>query len=112
MNSSSLDQMPKQYPPPILLFTIQARLSRELSTESEDEDVQNEREAILQHPQQSLNSTVLIKELVKVMSFHSQHMAPFPKMSTKESLRAFGIYACSPRRVLMKLSEVLWSVKV
>nr|XP_048316362.1 phospholipid-transporting ATPase ABCA3-like isoform X3 [Myodes glareolus] len=43
-----------------------ARLSRELSTESEDEDVQNEREAILQHPQQFLNSTVLIKELVKI----------------------------------------------
>ncbi|XP_075828185.1 phospholipid-transporting ATPase ABCA3-like [Microtus pennsylvanicus] len=43
-----------------------ARMSQELSAESEDEDVQNEREAILQHPQESLNSTVLIKELVKI----------------------------------------------
>lgn len=101
MNSSSLEQMLKQYLPSILVFTIQARLSRELSAESEDEDVQNEREAILQHPQESLNSTVLIKELVKVMSFQGQRMAPFPKMSTKESLWAFRIYACSPRRVLM-----------
>ncbi|CAH6793029.1 phospholipid-transporting ATPase ABCA3 [Phodopus roborovskii] len=43
-----------------------ARVSKELSGKSEDEDVQNERETILQNPQQSLNSSVLIKELVKI----------------------------------------------
>uniref|UniRef100_A0A8C2MJ39 ATP-binding cassette, sub-family A member 14 n=2 Tax=Cricetulus griseus TaxID=10029 RepID=A0A8C2MJ39_CRIGR len=43
-----------------------ARVSKELSGESEDEDVQNERETILKNPQQSLNSCVLIKELIKI----------------------------------------------
>uniref|UniRef100_A0A8C6FVK5 ABC transporter domain-containing protein n=1 Tax=Moschus moschiferus TaxID=68415 RepID=A0A8C6FVK5_MOSMO len=42
------------------------RVSKELSGESEDEDVQNERNRILEHPQESLNSIVLIKELTKV----------------------------------------------
>uniref|UniRef100_A0A8C6I966 ABC transporter domain-containing protein n=1 Tax=Mus spicilegus TaxID=10103 RepID=A0A8C6I966_MUSSI len=40
--------------------------SRELSGYSEEEDVQNERETILNHPWRSLNSTVLIKELIKI----------------------------------------------
>lgn len=65
-------------------------MSKELSGESEDEDVQNERETILKNPQQSLNSCVLIKELIKVISFNGQHMAPFPKMSTTGSLWSFG----------------------
>uniref|UniRef100_A0A8W4F9G4 ATP binding cassette subfamily A member 14 n=1 Tax=Sus scrofa TaxID=9823 RepID=A0A8W4F9G4_PIG len=42
------------------------RVSMELSVESEDEDVQNERNRILEYPQESLNSTVLIKELAKI----------------------------------------------
>ncbi|KAB1263378.1 ATP-binding cassette sub-family A member 3 [Camelus dromedarius] len=42
------------------------KVSMELSGESEDEDVQNERSKILNHPQESLNSTVLIKELTKI----------------------------------------------
>lgn len=42
------------------------RVSKELSGESEDEDVQNERNRILENPQESLNSIVLIKELIKV----------------------------------------------
>ncbi|XP_043312515.1 phospholipid-transporting ATPase ABCA3-like [Cervus canadensis] len=42
------------------------RVSKELSGESEDEDVQNERNRILEHSQESLNATVLIKELTKV----------------------------------------------
>uniref|UniRef100_A0A3Q1M450 ATP binding cassette subfamily A member 14 n=1 Tax=Bos taurus TaxID=9913 RepID=A0A3Q1M450_BOVIN len=42
------------------------RVSKELSGESEDEDVQNERNRILDNPQESLNSIVLIKELIKV----------------------------------------------
>uniref|UniRef100_A0A8W4FEP4 ATP binding cassette subfamily A member 14 n=1 Tax=Sus scrofa TaxID=9823 RepID=A0A8W4FEP4_PIG len=41
-------------------------MSMELSVESEDEDVQNERNRILEYPQESLNSTVLIKELAKI----------------------------------------------
>ncbi|XFF91437.1 hypothetical protein AB1E18_017656 [Capra hircus] len=41
-------------------------VSKELSGESEDEDVQNERNRILEDPQKSLNSVVLIKELTKV----------------------------------------------
>jgi ATP-binding cassette subfamily A (ABC1) protein 3 len=41
-------------------------MSEELSGYSEEEDVQNERETILNHPWRSLNSTVLIKELIKV----------------------------------------------
>lgn len=104
--------MLKRYSLSILVFTIQARVSRELSGESEDEDVQNERKTILKYPQKALDSTVLIKELIKVLSFSGQHMAPFPKMSTKGPLWAFGIYGRSLSRVLMKLSEVLWSVKV
>ncbi|XP_052030939.1 phospholipid-transporting ATPase ABCA3-like [Apodemus sylvaticus] len=43
-----------------------ARMSEELSGDSEEEDVQNERETILNHSWRSLNSTVLIKELIKV----------------------------------------------
>eukprot|EP00073_Rattus_norvegicus_P043935 XP_017446017.1 PREDICTED: ATP-binding cassette sub-family A member 3 isoform X4 [Rattus norvegicus] len=43
-----------------------ARMSKELSGDSEDEDVQNERETILQHSWHSLNSTVLIKKLIKI----------------------------------------------
>ncbi|XP_072798873.1 phospholipid-transporting ATPase ABCA3-like isoform X2 [Vicugna pacos] len=42
------------------------KVSMELSGESEDEDVQNERNKILNHAQESLNSTVLIKELTKI----------------------------------------------
>ncbi|XP_051002938.1 phospholipid-transporting ATPase ABCA3-like [Acomys russatus] len=43
-----------------------AKISKELSGESKDEDVENERVSILQHPQQSMKSPVLIKELVKI----------------------------------------------
>uniref|UniRef100_A0A8W4FE51 ATP binding cassette subfamily A member 15 n=1 Tax=Sus scrofa TaxID=9823 RepID=A0A8W4FE51_PIG len=42
------------------------KVSKELSGESEDEDVQNERRRILGHPRELLNSAVLIKELTKV----------------------------------------------
>lgn len=45
-------------------------MSKELSGESEDEDVQNERNRILENPQESLNSIVLIKELIKVILFN------------------------------------------
>ncbi|XP_006153330.1 ATP-binding cassette sub-family A member 3-like [Tupaia chinensis] len=43
-----------------------AIVSEKLSGESEDEDVQNERERVLNNPQMLLNSTVLIKELTKI----------------------------------------------
>jgi len=49
-------------------------VSKELSGESEDEDVQNERNRILDNPQESLNSIVLIKELIKVILFNEQLM--------------------------------------
>ena len=49
-------------------------MSKELSGESEDEDVQNERNRILEHSQESLNATVLIKELTKVILFKEQIM--------------------------------------
>lgn len=49
-------------------------MSKELSGESEDEDVQNERNRILENPQESLNSIVLIKELIKVILFNEQLM--------------------------------------
>ncbi|XP_040853636.1 phospholipid-transporting ATPase ABCA3-like [Ochotona curzoniae] len=42
------------------------RVTNELSGKSEDEDVQNERIAILEHPERFLNSMVLIKELTKI----------------------------------------------
>uniref|UniRef100_A0A7N5KI67 ATP-binding cassette sub-family A member 3 n=1 Tax=Ailuropoda melanoleuca TaxID=9646 RepID=A0A7N5KI67_AILME len=45
------------------------KVSEELSGESDDEDVQNERQRILGQPQEFLDSTVLIKELTKVTSF-------------------------------------------
>uniref|UniRef100_A0A452TZ49 ATP-binding cassette sub-family A member 3-like n=1 Tax=Ursus maritimus TaxID=29073 RepID=A0A452TZ49_URSMA len=45
------------------------KVSKELSGESDDEDVQNERQRILGQPQEFLDSTVLIKELTKVTSF-------------------------------------------
>uniref|UniRef100_A0A8C0YU22 ABC transporter domain-containing protein n=1 Tax=Canis lupus familiaris TaxID=9615 RepID=A0A8C0YU22_CANLF len=45
------------------------KVSKELSGESDDEDVQNERQRILGQPQKELDSTVLIKELTKVTSF-------------------------------------------
>uniref|UniRef100_A0A8C0S445 ABC transporter domain-containing protein n=1 Tax=Canis lupus familiaris TaxID=9615 RepID=A0A8C0S445_CANLF len=41
------------------------KVSKELSGESDDEDVQNERQRILGQPQKELDSTVLIKELTK-----------------------------------------------
>ncbi|XP_059011321.1 phospholipid-transporting ATPase ABCA3-like [Mustela lutreola] len=41
-------------------------VSTELSGESEDDDVQAERNRILEKPQESLNFTVLIKELTKI----------------------------------------------
>ncbi|XP_032184454.1 ATP-binding cassette sub-family A member 3-like isoform X3 [Mustela erminea] len=41
-------------------------VSTELSGESEDDDVQAERNRILEQPQESLNFTVLIKELTKI----------------------------------------------
>lgn len=44
-------------------------MSQELYTETEDEDVQNERIRIMAMTPESLNSTVLIKELVKVSAF-------------------------------------------
>ncbi|CAK7303304.1 Phospholipid-transporting ATPase ABCA3 [Vulpes lagopus] len=42
------------------------RVSKELSGESEDDDVQHERNRILEQPQELLNFTVLIKELTKI----------------------------------------------
>lgn len=42
-------------------------MSKELSGQSEDEDVQNERKRILEQPQELLDSIVLIKELIKVI---------------------------------------------
>nr|KAF6439593.1 ATP binding cassette subfamily A member 3 [Rousettus aegyptiacus] len=41
-------------------------LSKELSGDSEDEDVENERKRILEQPQVSLSSAVLVKELTKI----------------------------------------------
>lgn len=48
-------------------------MSEELSGECKDEDVENERKRILEQPQELLNSSVLIKELIKVTSFTVQH---------------------------------------
>lgn len=45
-------------------------MSKELSGQSEDDDVQNERKRILEQPQELLNSIVLIKELIKVIQFN------------------------------------------
>ncbi|XP_057605511.1 phospholipid-transporting ATPase ABCA3-like [Hippopotamus amphibius kiboko] len=42
------------------------KVSKELSGESDDEDVQNERKRILGQPRELLNSIVLIKELTKI----------------------------------------------
>uniref|UniRef100_A0A8C0SKP4 ABC transporter domain-containing protein n=1 Tax=Canis lupus familiaris TaxID=9615 RepID=A0A8C0SKP4_CANLF len=42
------------------------RVSKELSGESEDDDVQHERNRILEQPRELLNFTVLIKELTKI----------------------------------------------
>uniref|UniRef100_A0A5F9DF62 ABC transporter domain-containing protein n=1 Tax=Oryctolagus cuniculus TaxID=9986 RepID=A0A5F9DF62_RABIT len=42
------------------------QVSKKLSGKSEDEDVQNERINILQHPEKFQNSVVLIKELTKI----------------------------------------------
>ncbi|XP_040315557.1 ATP-binding cassette sub-family A member 3-like [Herpailurus yagouaroundi] len=42
------------------------KVSKELSGESDDEDVQNERQRILGQPRELLNSAVLIKELTKI----------------------------------------------
>lgn len=42
-------------------------MSKELSGQSEDEDVQNERKRILEQSQELLDSIVLIKELIKVI---------------------------------------------
>lgn len=42
-------------------------MSKELSGQSEDEDVQNERKRILEQPQELLDSIVLVKELIKVI---------------------------------------------
>ncbi|KAM9583971.1 phospholipid-transporting ATPase ABCA3-like [Trichechus inunguis] len=41
-------------------------VSKELSGKSEDEDVENERNRILEHPHEFLNTIVLIKELTKI----------------------------------------------
>ncbi|VTJ52463.1 Hypothetical predicted protein, partial [Marmota monax] len=41
-------------------------VSKEFSGESDDEDVQNERQRIVEQPLESLNSTVVIKELTKI----------------------------------------------
>lgn len=49
-------------------------MASELSGESEDEDVQRERERILENAPELLNSTVLVKELTKVMLFNGQLM--------------------------------------
>uniref|UniRef100_A0A5F9D2E5 ABC transporter domain-containing protein n=1 Tax=Oryctolagus cuniculus TaxID=9986 RepID=A0A5F9D2E5_RABIT len=49
----------------ILVLKIQEQVSKKLSGKSEDEDVQNERINILQHPEKFQNSVVLIKELTK-----------------------------------------------
>uniref|UniRef100_A0A7N5K5L2 ATP-binding cassette sub-family A member 3 n=1 Tax=Ailuropoda melanoleuca TaxID=9646 RepID=A0A7N5K5L2_AILME len=46
--------------------TFRKVMSEELSGESDDEDVQNERQRILGQPQEFLDSTVLIKELTKI----------------------------------------------
>lgn len=48
-------------------------MSEELSGECKDEDVENERKRILEQPQDLLNSSVLIKELIKVTPFTVQH---------------------------------------
>ncbi|EPQ04799.1 ATP-binding cassette sub-family A member 3 [Myotis brandtii] len=42
------------------------KVSEELSGECKDEDVENERKRILEQPQELLNSSVLIKELIKI----------------------------------------------
>lgn len=42
-------------------------MSKELSGESDDEDIQNERQRILGQPPGLLDSPVIIKELTKVI---------------------------------------------
>lgn len=44
-------------------------MSKELSGECQDEDVENERKRVLGQPQKLLASSVVIKELIKVTSF-------------------------------------------
>lgn len=48
-------------------------MSKELSGECKDEDVENERKRILGQPQELLNSSILIKELIKVTLSTVQH---------------------------------------
>ncbi|XP_058537073.1 phospholipid-transporting ATPase ABCA3-like [Ochotona princeps] len=50
-------------------------VTNELSGKSEDEDVQNERTAILEHPERFLNSMVLIKELTKIYFSYTSVLA-------------------------------------
>ncbi|XP_060028822.1 phospholipid-transporting ATPase ABCA3-like isoform X1 [Erinaceus europaeus] len=54
-----------------ILFGLYKRMYKEkveveLSGEAEDEDVENERKRVLSNPLESLNSTVVIKELIKI----------------------------------------------
>lgn len=55
-------------------------MSKELFGESDDEDIQNERQRILGQPQGLLDSPVIIKELTKVISFTDQYiLACYPQ---------------------------------
>lgn len=55
-------------------------MSKELSGESDDEDIQNEIQRILGQPQGLLDSPVIIKELTKVISFTGQYiLAGYPQ---------------------------------
>lgn len=63
-------------------------MSKELSGESEDDDVQYERNRILEQPQELLNDTVLIKELTKVILFNGQLIISFLLKSMSLASRA------------------------
>ncbi|XP_008589359.1 PREDICTED: ATP-binding cassette sub-family A member 3-like [Galeopterus variegatus] len=89
-------------------------VSTELSVESEDEDVQNERERVLEQSQEVLNSTVLIKEPTKVRSrigYCPQFDALLDYMTAREILnmyaRLWGISETTIHLYVNKLLKLL-----
>lgn len=83
----------------ILVSKMQKDLSKELSGELEDEDVENERKRILEQPRTSLSSAVLIKELTKVTSTRQAWSRASPEhvmLSVQDPPSFFGTEEYSP----------------
>lgn len=57
----------------ILVLLMQETVSRELSGESEDEDIEEETYRVLSQPLKLLNATVVIRQLIKVTPLIHQH---------------------------------------